>query len=1010
MRVLIGHFAADAIMMTDRPLSAKKQLPAHTLNLCFTAYSYSMRRRGLPTMPNPSPHAKDAHTLPTEEKGDVLVDMPSDFADVVYRLRELACWTQEELTERARLSVTTVSELERRVHPTCQKNTAQLLADAFELSGRCRDLFVAVARGRAPASALAADGLWDMLCGQATHPGLPGLAASPGEPWSAASQMRYSLPPDAAGFTGRDAELDQVSAAMAGIAGGVPVICTIDGMPGVGKSALAVRAAHLAADLFPDRRLFIDLHGHTPGQDQMTAADALAGLLNAVGIDARHLPTDAGTRAALWRDRTAGQRMLLLLDNAVGSAQVTPLLPGNGECLVLVTSRRHLGDLPGAVTRVTLDVLPRDQGTEMFLRLAPRARGSGAGAVSELTRLAGFLPLAISLLARLYARHPTWTLDDLAVQTRTSMLTLAAEDASVAAAFEVSYQHLSQDQQHLLRCLALHPGATIEAYAAAALAGTCIAEAARWLDGLHREGLLTEVSCHRYGMHDLIRSYARERAVADAEADRARAAARLLDFYTWTAAMAESRLGLNPRAFPALAEPSLETPTLADRAGALAWARSERANLLACLDNVTESGQHSRVVALTANMSALLLEDGPWTDAISRHKTAAHSARCCGDRLAQAHALANLGVVQERAGDYLEAAQAHKEALILYRELGDRLGEGRAVRERGIICSMTGNYTAAVRDLREALAISRELGDRLGEADSWYELGTIRWLTGDTVPAVQAAEEALAIYRDLGDRRGEANALMLCGSVRQVTGEFLTAARAQQEALGIFRDLGLRQGAAGCLAGLGEVWTLTGEYPTAIQALQEALGIYRELGSRLGEANVLLGLADIWLPTGRCDAAADAAQEAMSIYRDLGGRAGEADAYGALGVARQMTGDYAAAGCDLEQALALYRDVGERGGEVSVLNKMGALHRAQGDLNRARDCHRQALDLARGIGSRWEEAQSLAGQGRCDLAGGHTAAAVKLLRNALMIFQNIGAAESIGVAAELKACIEVTAR
>jgi hypothetical protein len=158
----------------------------------------------------------------------------------------------------------------------------------------------------------------------------------------------------------------------------------------------------------------------------------------------------------------------------------------------------------------------------MFARLVPRAVWPDA-AVDELVRLAGFLPLAISLLARVYARHPSWTLADLAAETRETMLTLAAEKDSVAAAFEVSYRYLDPDQREFFRRLGLHPGTTIDSYAAAALAGTGLREAARYLDALHGEGLLTEAGYRRYGMHDLIRRYARDHTAADPAPGRGQA-------------------------------------------------------------------------------------------------------------------------------------------------------------------------------------------------------------------------------------------------------------------------------------------------------------------------------------------------------------------------------------------------------------------------------------------------------------------------------------------------------
>ena len=326
------------------------------------------------------------------------------FGELLRRLRFEARLTQEELAEAASLSPRSVSDLERGITLTARKETARLLADALDLMGPARVTFEAVARGRSPVGGLAVGGA---------------VAAT------------RTLPSDIASFTGREPELRELMSVAAG-PDGRGGVHTIGGMPGVGKTALAVHAAHLLQDRFPDRQLFIDLHAHTPGQEPISPDAALAGLLTAVGVDASYLPESLEGRAGLWRDRMAGQRALLVLDNAAGTDQVAPLLPGGESCLVLVTSRRHLGDLPGVIVPMLLEAVPPDQAQAMFLRLAPRAAESAAAL--ELVRLAGNLPLAISLLARVYARHPSWSLTDLTRETKASLLTLVAEKDSVAAA------------------------------------------------------------------------------------------------------------------------------------------------------------------------------------------------------------------------------------------------------------------------------------------------------------------------------------------------------------------------------------------------------------------------------------------------------------------------------------------------------------------------------------------------------------------------------------------------
>jgi tetratricopeptide (TPR) repeat protein len=743
----------------------------------------------------------------------------------------------------------------------------------------------------------------------------------------------------------------------------VVAIHAIGGMPGVGKTALAVHAAHLLREEFPGRCLFIDLHAHTPGHDPVPPETALAELLAAAGVEARNLPGDLEGRAALWRDTMAGQRALLVLDNAASSRQVAPLLPGGDGCLVLVTSRRHLADLPGAAAPLLLETLPPEQAREMFARLAPRAAAGPGETVAELMGLAGYLPLAISLLARLFVRHPLWTLADLVTETRQSLLSLAAESDTIAAVFELSYQHLDPAQQRFFTLLGLHPGTTTDPYTAAALTGITLPEATCMLDGLHGEGLLTETGYRRYGMHDLLRRYARDHAATLPSQTREQAVGRLLDYYQHTATLAQDLLARQTRPDPPPAtSPPRAAPVLADAGQALAWARAEREGLLACLDHATRTGQHTRVIALTTGLAELLRRDGPWAEAITRHVTALHSARHLSDQPAQAGALTNLGTVRRLTGDYRGAAGDLEQVLAIYRDLGHRLGQANTLNWLGTLRQLTGDYPGAAGDLEQALAIYRDLGDRLGQANALTEIGNVRRATGDYPGAAQILEQALAIHRDLRDRLGQAHALSSLGAVRRLTGDYRGAAHDLERALAIHRDLGHRRGQATTLNFLGTLRRLTGDYPGAAGDLEQALAIYRDLGDRLGQANGLL----------------------------------------CLGTLRRETGDYQGAAGDLEQALAVYRDIGDRSGEAEVLNETGTLHRLRGEPAGARAHHQQALDLARAIGSSWDEAHALAGLGRCALAAADPATAQANLSKAADIFQRIGAPEATLVTTELE--------
>jgi tetratricopeptide (TPR) repeat protein len=837
----------------------------------------------------------------------------------------------------------------------------------------------------------------------APYPAEPDAALPPAP--SAAAGLRYSLPPDTAAFTGRGAELDRITAVVAGAAGagGVVTVGAIDGMPGVGKTALAIRVAHELSARFPDRQLFINLHAHTPGREPVAPEDALAALLAATGVDPKFVPGDLDARAAVWQDRMAGQRALLVLDNAASSTQVAPLLPGGGNCLVLVTSRRHLGDLPGAVVPVLLDVLPPERAEEMFTRLAPAAAADLAG-VAEVVRLAGFLPLAVSLLARVCARHPDWTLADLAAETRDSLLTLKAENTTIAAAFDVSYRYLDPAWRRFFDLLGLHPGTAADSYAAGALAGISPAEAAVLLDALHGEGLLTETGHRRYGLHDLLRRYARDHAAADPGIAPDLVLGRLLDYYQHTAALAQDRLARQTRPGPAPAPAApAAAPALEDAGQALTWARADRDSLLACLDYAARTGQHDRVIALTAALAELLRRDGPWTEALTRHATAVQSARRLGDRLGEASALNCLGIVRQLTGDYQGAAEDLEQALTLSRESGNRLGQANALTNLGDVRRLTGDYQRAAEDLEQALAISREIGDRLGQANALTNLGDVRRVTGDYQRAAEDLEQALAISRESRNRLGQANALLRLGDVWRMTGDYHRAAGDLEQALAISGESGNRLGQANALVRLGDVRRLTGDYHRAIGALEQALGISCDLGNRLGQANALIYLGDVRRRTGDYPGAARDLEQALGISRDLGNRQVQANALLHLGNVRRETGDNPGAAGNLEQALVLYRNLGDQGGEVTAVNETGTLYRVSGEPAEAETYHQQALKLARAIGTAWDEAHALAGLGRCSLAVGDVTLAEARLRQAHEIFQRIGAADAPSVLAELDA-------
>lgn len=393
------------------------------------------------------------------------------------------------------------------------------------------------------------------------------------------------LPAAAGHFTGRRDEMDLITA-VAGASqqpdapGGTVAILAIDGMAGTGKTTLAVHAAHRLADRFPDGQLFIDLHGCAQGQPPREPGQALGVLLRALGVPAAQIPAPAEERAALYRQRLAGTRTLILLDNALNEAQVRPLLPGAPGCLILITSRRRLKGLHDAHA-VALDVLTEaDAITLLGSIIAPEHATAAGPDLAEIIRLCGRLPLAVRIAGALLRHRPAWTPRYLADQLHDEhrRLTILADgDHDLCAVFGLSYHRLDQPQQKLFRRLALVPGPQLDAHAAADLLDTSPAAAAALLEDLVDHNLLTQQAPGSYRLHDLIHAYARTLNRNDPQPGRDSNPDRLQYHYTHITPNAAALIARCPRPTPHTPEPP--TFTLTSVRAARARPRAERANL-----------------------------------------------------------------------------------------------------------------------------------------------------------------------------------------------------------------------------------------------------------------------------------------------------------------------------------------------------------------------------------------------------------------------------------------------
>ncbi|MBW4721938.1 AfsR/SARP family transcriptional regulator [Saccharothrix obliqua] len=633
---------------------------------------------------------------------------------------------------------------------------------------------------------------------------------------------------------------------------GEAAVWVVDGPPGVGKSALAVHAAHRLAGRYPDAQLYVDLRGHAAGHAPVDPAAALDVLLRALGVPAERIPADPDARAGLWRAELAERTALVVLDDAADAEQVRPLLPGSGRSLTLVTSRRRLVELAAART-LSVDVLPEEHAVELFGRIVADGRAADEpGPVAEAVELCGRLPLAIRLAAARLGTRPAWTVAHLTDRLRRDRLD------GVAAAFALSYENLTVEQRRLFRLLGLHPGPDFDAPAAAALADRDPATAERLLENLVDVHLVGQPRAGRYRFHDLVREFARDAAHRnEAEADRFRAARRLAHHYL-TAARAAVR-GLAPHE----ADP-------AAHARALAWLDAERVNVLLSTQPRDVAPVLHHYLHLRNHVADALTVD---TWALS----------AAGDRAEEGATWQRLGADHLRLGHHDQALRGYERAREIFTDLGERARVAAALRELGLLHGLAGRTAAAAAANGEALAIARELGDRAGEVAALTNLGAAHRRAGEDARALELLGRALDLARSTGDRVGEAGARCELAHVAHRLGRAEDALDDYRRACALARRNGDRAGELRALVGIGEVHLTLGDHPAALDHLTRALTEARHDGHRAGETAALLALGRAHAALGDRAEAATHYAEALDIARDTGDRVREAQARTALG-------------------------------------------------------------------------------------------------------------------------------
>jgi DNA-binding SARP family transcriptional activator len=720
---------------------------------------------------------------------------------------------------------------------------------------------------------------------------------------AAGPMLLAQLPAGPSGFTGRTAEV----AALLALPGRPESTVVIDGMAGIGKSALAIHAAHALAPHYPDGNLFVDLRGHSPGPRPVDPADALDQLLRALGVPGEQVPHQVEARAALYRSRLAGRRVVIVLDNAASEEQVVPLLPGTPDPLVLVTSRRRLTGLDDVVL-LSLDVLPPADAAALFVRTAgpDRLAGEPAELVAEAVRLCGRLPLAVRVAAARLRHRPQWTVESFVRRLRDSGHRLSELDSgprSVAAAIDLSYLDLDEAHRHAFRLFGRHPGVDLDVHAAAALAGTTADRAERLLEDLADVHLLQPRAASRYRFHDLVRAHAVRRSAGE---DPREALDRLLDHYACFASAAADLL----YPFECDGRPDAGAPVFADAERAAAWLDDELTNLLAAAAWAAAHDRPAHVVRLAMVLGHHLRMLTRYDDSAALHADALRAARELGDRVGEAHAHHHLALVRHRQGRFGAALAEYECALTVARAAGYARGEVAALNGRGRTRFQQGSYPAAAEDFTASIELSRAAGYRAGEVGGLLGLGYADYVLGHYDASAGHFGAALRIAREIGDRFRQVDALAGLGQTRFGQGDPVRAAGPLTEALALARSIGARVPTLNALRGVGQVHLAFGRYPTAADCFAECVTTARAIGNLNGELEGLLG----------------------------------------LGQSRFAAGAHEASLADYEAAGRLADEMGQPFDQARVQHGLGTVWHALGRPARAREHWRSALALLAALG------------------------------------------------------------
>ncbi|MCK2258298.1 tetratricopeptide repeat protein [Crossiella sp. S99.1] len=651
------------------------------------------------------------------------------------------------------------------------------------------------------------------------------------------------IPPNATILVNRHAEVRQLDALARDEnrinASTTSKIMVISGPPGVGKSALLIHWALRAKKHFPDGQLYVDLRGYSLSKP-MLPEHALDEFLRSLGVPDKDIPGSLVGQSSLFRSLTAGQRILVLIDNVDASDRVRPLLTGPGPACVVLTSRNRLSGLAireGAHPMTLTMLTPDDAENLLRSALGDQRIGEEASAVSEICRLCGYLPLALRIVAERAASRPQLPLQELAEELseeseRLDILTTTDDEtAAIRHVFSWSYRSLTVDAAMLFRLIGLHAGPDISQGALTALTGMPPRSFRHAVDSLIEAHLLQEFTPHRFTIHDLLHSYAREMVETEESESSRNAAVQRLGTWYLSAAIAADRY-LTPGFETPLPtnRPVVQVPKFDNFDQALQWFEEERSNLLAYVQNSQRTEDFEAAVIITRTSWGFFNMRKYWSDWIECDKAGLAASRSIGDIVNEAWILTSLGVAYRNLRRTEEAIECHQKAADLFQTRGELSGMAFAQQNLANVQTDSGDYEAALSNYQAALDAFQELPDGMrGRSIVLLSLGTTHGKIGRFAEAIDYATQGAALCEELRDQQGTAIALHIQGTANLKLGNINTAIEKLQESINIGIAIKDGYGQARSLDSLGNALNSVGRSAEAVEAWSKALTIYREI-------------------------------------------------------------------------------------------------------------------------------------------------------------------------------------